>query len=187
VQVYAPAAPVVKSSSAIAWRGTGVMFQVVDRIDGTVLWSNLHLLFWLSRLPFTTAWLDETSFARTTVIVYGVNLLLGAVAYYLVQLAIYTVSGGSGLRDALGRTLRASSPRCSTCAGSRCRSRLPGSAWPSSSRWRSSGSYRTDASSATSKHARPALPRRRGLRDYRVCPWFRHSSHSVTNDELAWT
>jgi uncharacterized membrane protein len=90
----------------IYWNNHHHMFQVVDRIDGTVLWSNLHLLFWLSMLPFTTAWLDDTSFARTPVIVYGVNLLLAAVAYYLVQLAIYTVSGGSGLRDALGRDLK---------------------------------------------------------------------------------
>jgi uncharacterized membrane protein len=87
----------------IYWNNHHHMFQVVERIDGTVLWGNLHLLFWLSMLPVTTAWLDESSFARTPVIVYGVNLLLAAVAYYLVQLAIYRVSGSSGLREALGR------------------------------------------------------------------------------------
>jgi TMEM175 potassium channel family protein len=90
----------------IYWNNHHHMFQVVDRINGTVLWGNLHLLFWLSMLPVTTAWLDESSFARTPVIVYGINLLLAAVAYYLVQLAIFSVSGGSGLSDALGRDLK---------------------------------------------------------------------------------
>jgi uncharacterized membrane protein len=79
---------------------------VVERVNGTVLWGNLHLLFWLSLLPFTTAWMDETSFSRTPVIVYGINLLLAAVAYYALQQAIFRVEGGSGLREALGRDLK---------------------------------------------------------------------------------
>ena len=57
-------------------------------------------------LPFTTAWVDQTKFSRTPVIVYGVNLLLAAVAYYVLQLAIFRVEGGSGLRQALGRDLK---------------------------------------------------------------------------------
>jgi TMEM175 potassium channel family protein len=90
----------------IYWNNHHHMFQVVDRINGTVLWGNLHLLFWLSMLPVTTAWLDESSYSRTPVIVYGINLLLAAVAYSLVQLAIFSVPGGSGLSDALGRDLK---------------------------------------------------------------------------------
>ena len=57
-------------------------------------------------LPRTTAWVDESAFARTPVIVYGVNLLLAAVAYYALQLVIFRVEGGSGLRQALGRDLK---------------------------------------------------------------------------------
>jgi hypothetical protein len=75
-------------------------------VNGTVLWGNLHLLFWLSLFPVTTAWLDETTFSRTPVIVYGINLLLAAVAYYALQRAIFRVEGGSGLRQALGRDLK---------------------------------------------------------------------------------
>jgi uncharacterized membrane protein len=90
----------------IYWNNHHHMFQVVERVNGAILWGNLHLLFWLSLFPFTTAWVDETTFARTPVIVYGVNLLLAAVAYYVLQLAIFRVEGGSGLRQALGRDLK---------------------------------------------------------------------------------
>ncbi|HLN76346.1 MAG TPA: TMEM175 family protein [Nocardioidaceae bacterium] len=90
----------------IYWSNHHHMFQVVERVNGRVLWGNLHLLFWLSLFPFTTAWVDETKFARTPVVVYGINLLLAAVAYYLLQQVIFRVQGGSGLRDALGRDLK---------------------------------------------------------------------------------
>lgn len=90
----------------IYWNNHHHMFQVVEQVNGTVLWGNLHLLFWLSLLPVTTAWIDQTKFARTPVIIYGVNLLLAAVAYFAVQRAIFRVKGGSGLREALGRDLK---------------------------------------------------------------------------------
>ena len=90
----------------IYWSNHHHMFQVVERVNGTVLWGNLHLLFWLSLFPVTTAWVDETRFSRTPVVVYGVNLLLAAVAYYLLQQVIFQVEGGSGLREALGRDLK---------------------------------------------------------------------------------
>ncbi|MEP7193670.1 MAG: TMEM175 family protein, partial [Actinomycetota bacterium] len=90
----------------IYWSNHHHMFQVVEHVNGTVLWGNLHLLFWLSLFPFTTAWVDETKFSRTPVIVYGVNLLLAAVAYYILQMAIFRVEGGSGLGQALGRNLK---------------------------------------------------------------------------------
>jgi len=90
----------------IYWSNHHHMFQVVERVNGTVLWGNLHLLFWLSLFPFTTAWVDESTFSRTPVLVYGVNLLLAAVAYYVLQLAIFRVEGGSGLREALGRDVK---------------------------------------------------------------------------------
>ena len=90
----------------IYWSNHHHMFQVVERVDGAVLWANLHLLFWLSLLPVTTAWIDETSFARTPEVVYGVNLLLAALAYFVLQLSIFRLRGGSQLRDALGRDLK---------------------------------------------------------------------------------
>jgi uncharacterized membrane protein len=90
----------------IYWNNHHHMFHVVERITGGVLWANLHLLFWLSLLPFSTAWMDETAFARTPVIVYGVNLLLAAVTYYVVQLAVFAGHSGWQLREALGRDLK---------------------------------------------------------------------------------
>jgi uncharacterized membrane protein len=90
----------------IYWSNHHHMFQVVDRVNGAVLWGNLNLLFWLSLLPVTTAWVDQTGVSRTPVIVYGANLLLAAAAYYVLQLAIFHVQGGSGLREALGRDIK---------------------------------------------------------------------------------
>jgi uncharacterized membrane protein len=87
----------------IYWSNHHHMFQVVERVNGTVLWGNLHLLFWLSMLPVTTAWVDESTVSRIPVIVYGANLLLAAIAYYVLQLTIFRVGGGSRLREALGR------------------------------------------------------------------------------------
>jgi len=90
----------------IYWSNHHHMFQVVERVNGTVLWGTLHLLFWLSLFPVTTAWMDQTAYSRTPVILYGVNLLLAALAYYVLQLAIFHVEGGSGLRQALGRDVK---------------------------------------------------------------------------------
>jgi uncharacterized membrane protein len=91
----------------IYWNNHHHLFQLVRRVNGTVLWANLHLLFWLSLYPFTTAWMDEMDLARTPVAVYGVNLLAAAIAYYLLQLAIFRAEGSDGvLREALGRDLK---------------------------------------------------------------------------------
>ncbi|HVH93488.1 MAG TPA: TMEM175 family protein, partial [Nocardioidaceae bacterium] len=70
----------------IYWNNHHHMFQVVEAITGSVLWANLHLLFWLSLFPFSTAWMDDTGFARTPTLIYGVNLLLAALAYYALVL-----------------------------------------------------------------------------------------------------
>jgi uncharacterized membrane protein len=90
----------------IYWNNHHHMFHVVDHVDGFVLWANLHLLFWLSLYPFTTAWMDETDLARTPLVVYGVNLLAAAVAYYVLQLSIFRTPSGARLREALGRDLK---------------------------------------------------------------------------------
>ena len=94
----------------IYWNNHHHMFQLVDRITGGVLWANLHLLFWLSLYPFTTAWMDDQDFARTPVVVYGVNLLGAGVAYYLLQGLIFRAEGPeSRLRAAVGRDLKGKS------------------------------------------------------------------------------
>jgi len=90
----------------IYWNNHHHMFHVVEHVDGIVLWANLHLLFWLSLYPFTTAWMDETDLARTPLVVYGLNLLAAAVAYYVLQRAIFRSPGGDRLRQALGRDLK---------------------------------------------------------------------------------
>lgn len=101
----------------IYWNNHHHMFQLVEHINGTVLWANLHLLFWLSIFPFSTAWTDESSFARTPTVIYGLNLLLAAVAYYILQLAIFRSPGGLGLRTALGRDLKGRSSPALYLAG----------------------------------------------------------------------
>jgi uncharacterized membrane protein len=91
----------------IYWNNHHHMFQIVDYVDGSVLWANLHLLFWLSLYPFTTAWLDESSVARTPTIVYGVNLLGAAVAYYVLQQRMMRLPvTGPRLRDVVGNDLK---------------------------------------------------------------------------------
>jgi uncharacterized membrane protein len=87
----------------IYWTNHHHMFQVTQRVTGAILWANLGLLFFLSLFPFTTQWMAVTDFARTPVIVYGVNLLLAAVAYYTLQTVIIRTQGeGSALRAAIG-------------------------------------------------------------------------------------
>ncbi len=89
----------------IYWNNHHHLFQVCDRIDGTVLWANLGLLFALSLYPFTTAWMDESSLARTPVVVYGVNLLAAGTAYYVLQHFMARVPGNeTRMREVYGRT-----------------------------------------------------------------------------------
>ena len=91
----------------IYWNNHHHMFQICDRIDGPVLWANLHLLFWLSLYPFTTAWLDESDVARTPTVIYGINLLAAAIAYYVLQLTMMRLPGtGDRLREVLGNDLK---------------------------------------------------------------------------------
>jgi uncharacterized membrane protein len=91
----------------IYWNNHHHLFHLVKRIGGGVLWANLHLLFWLSLFPFSTAWMDERDFARAPVVVYGLNLLMAAIAYYVLTLAIYQVEGPqSRVRMAVGRDVK---------------------------------------------------------------------------------
>ena len=72
----------------IYWNNHHHLFQVVEHVDGLVLWANLHLLFWLSLIPFVTGWMGENQFAAWPVALYGVDLLFAAVAYFLLTRAL---------------------------------------------------------------------------------------------------
>ncbi|MGH3260613.1 MAG: TMEM175 family protein [Trebonia sp.] len=91
----------------IYWTNHHHMFQLTSRVTGAILWANLSLLFILSLFPFTTNWVDATGYARTPTVVYGINLLLAGVAYWLLQTVIIRSQGAdSALRTALGRDLK---------------------------------------------------------------------------------
>jgi uncharacterized membrane protein len=81
----------------IYWNNHHHMLHVTQRVDGTILWANLHLLFWLSLVPFTTAWMGEHHFAATPTAIYGVVLLMAAVAYWILQRAIIKRQGPQSL------------------------------------------------------------------------------------------
>jgi uncharacterized membrane protein len=90
----------------IYWNNHHHMFTVVDQVNGGILWANLHLMFWLSLFPFTTAWVDKFDAARTPVVVYGVDLLAAAIAYYILVQLIFRIPGGAGLRRAIGSDVK---------------------------------------------------------------------------------
>ena len=81
----------------IYWNNHHHMFHSTRRVNGTILWANLHLLFWLSLFPFTTGWLGENHLAAIPAAVYGFVLLMAAVAYYLLQRAIILQQGRNSL------------------------------------------------------------------------------------------
>ena len=77
----------------IYWNNHHHLFQATERVDGAVLWANLHLLFWLSLVPFVTGWMGENHFAAVPTALYGVVLLMAAIAYTILQFAIIRVQG----------------------------------------------------------------------------------------------
>jgi uncharacterized membrane protein len=91
----------------IYWNNHHHMLHVTTRINGKILWANLHLLFWLSLVPFVTAWMGENHFAHVPTAVYGVVFLLAAVAWLILQKAIIAEEGtGSKLAAAVGKDLK---------------------------------------------------------------------------------
>ena len=91
----------------IYWNNHHHLFQAVKHINGAALWANLHLLFWLSLFPFVTGWMGENHFAPWTVILYGVVLIMAAVAYYvLVRVLLAGHPPDSPLAQAIGSDLK---------------------------------------------------------------------------------
>src|SRR5437773_7195998 len=93
----------------IYWNNHHHMFHAVHHVNGATLWANLHLLFWLSLVPFVTGWMDENHFAPVTVAAYGVVLLGAACAYYILTRALLATHGtDSLLAKALGKDFKGS-------------------------------------------------------------------------------
>lgn len=89
---------------AIYWNNHHHLLHVCDRIDGGVMWANLHLLFWLSLVPFVTAWVSEHRDASTPAAAYGVVLLMAGLAYVVLERQMVRVNGPrSVLAGAVGR------------------------------------------------------------------------------------
>jgi uncharacterized membrane protein len=91
----------------IYWNNHHHMFQITDRINGRILWANLHLLFWLSLVPFVTGWMGENRFAALPTAVYGAVMFCAGVAYLILQRAIITDQGpNSKLAAAVGNDVK---------------------------------------------------------------------------------
>lgn len=88
----------------IYWNNHHHMLQAATRVSGPMLWANLHLLFWLSLFPFATGWMGENHFAAVPSALYGLVLLMAAIAYWLLEQTIIASEGaGSMLKRAVGR------------------------------------------------------------------------------------
>lgn len=91
----------------IYWNNHHHLLSTVNEVSGNILWANLHLLFWLSMVPFVTGWMGENHFAKEPVALYGFVLLMCAIAYWLLQKAIiYRQGNESLLLKAIGSDLK---------------------------------------------------------------------------------
>jgi uncharacterized membrane protein len=91
----------------IYWNNHHHMLHATERINGTILWANLHLLFWLSLIPAVTTWMGETTSAPVPTAVYGMVLLMAGVAYYILTRTIVSLLGPhSTLADAVGKDVK---------------------------------------------------------------------------------
>jgi uncharacterized membrane protein len=92
----------------IYWNNHHHLFQAAQQVSGGVLWANLNLLFWLSLFPFTTDWMGENALAPTPTAVYGVVLIMAAIAYYILERTIIAKEGrDSLLARAVGKDWKA--------------------------------------------------------------------------------
>jgi uncharacterized membrane protein len=91
----------------IYWNNHHHMLHATSRINGKILWANLHLLFWLSLIPFATGWMGENHFASVPTALYGVVMLLAAIAYFILARAIIAAEGPeSKLAKAFGKDIK---------------------------------------------------------------------------------
>ena len=91
----------------IYWNNHHHMLHTLERATGGILWANMHLLFWLSLVPFVTGWMGENHFAPLPTAPYGAVLLLAAVAYFILQQTIIAAQGeGSKLKQFIGRDIK---------------------------------------------------------------------------------
>ena len=91
----------------IYWNNHHHMLQVTETVTGAILWANLHLLFWLSLIPFVTGWMGENDFASVPTALYGVVMLVAAIAFRILQGAIIAAQGSaSTLAVAVGSDLK---------------------------------------------------------------------------------
>jgi uncharacterized membrane protein len=92
---------------AIYWNNHHHFFHLVPRVTGGLLWANLNLLFWLSLIPFTTGWMGEHPAAAVPTAIYGLSLLMPALAWAVMQTAIIAAQGkGSPMRQAIGGDIK---------------------------------------------------------------------------------
>src|SRR5688500_18643450 len=83
----------------IYWNNHHHLWQLAHRVNGPILWANLHLLFWLSLVPFVTGWMGENDFARLPVALYGFVLLMSGLAYYILTRTMVALHGKDSLID----------------------------------------------------------------------------------------
>src|SRR3954464_13047635 len=101
----------------IYWNNHHHMLAAVRRVNGASLWANLHLLFWLSLVPFTTGWMSENGFPPVPTAVYGIVLLAAAVAYYVLQGTLLRAHGNALLAEGIGRDLKGKGSPYLYCLG----------------------------------------------------------------------
>jgi uncharacterized membrane protein len=113
VEVLRPLLPVFLTYAlsflyvGIYWNNHHHLLKAARKVNGAMMWANLHLLFWLSLFPFVTGWMGENHFTTVPTALYGVVLLLAAIAYYVLQGAIIAEQGrDSKLAAAIGRDLK---------------------------------------------------------------------------------
>jgi uncharacterized membrane protein len=92
---------------AIYWNNHHHMLHTLKHVNGTILWANMHLLFWISLIPFATAWMGENHFTALPTALYGIALLMPAIAYFILQNIIIRAQGPhSLLAKAVGRDIK---------------------------------------------------------------------------------
>ncbi len=81
----------------IYWNNHHHLLHSLDKVDGKMLWANLHLLFWLSLIPFATGWMGENHFAKATLAIYGFVLFMAAIAFWILKNKIIAIQGEKSL------------------------------------------------------------------------------------------